>query len=379
VIRALLAATLLLAPGLGLAESLSLSFVPHPTHETVVVGEMVPVTVRGIYDRKVARERLEIAPSDSFDWIQSAPDRWRDEMIDGRPYLTLERDLVLVPKRDGVLHFGPATHAITIIDEKSQRQDRTVTASPLTLSVGAYPVERGWPWVSEQVTLTDELSTDPSRLVDGETVTRRVTVLARGTLPEALPPRPIVSEPWLISFAAPVERRVILTAEGPVSEVVWVWQFRPETGEPGVIPAMTIPYFNAATRRMDILEIPALPVGYASFYSNQVQTGRFGSGARLAGAGAIAAGILAGAGLVLARQAPDTGRAAWSALRRRWSPLRRWRLRRAARKGDLFALRRLVAETRPEAREAAALVDAAIYGPARRFDLAAFRNALRRA
>ena len=367
-IRALLAAALLLAPRLGLAESLSLGFVPHPSRETVVVGEMVPVTLRGIYDRKVARERLEIAPSDSFDWIQSAPDRWRDETIDGRPYLTLERDLVLVPKRDGVLSFGPATHTITIIDEKSQRQDRTVTASPLTLSVGAYPVERGWPWVSEQVTLTDELSTDPARLVDGETVTRRVTLRAKGTLPEALPPRPIVSEPWLISFAAPVERRVILTAEGPVSEVVWVWQFRPETGEPGVIPAMSIPYFNASTRRMDSVGIAALPVGYASFYSNQVQTGRFGAGARLAGAA-----------LVLARQAPDTGRAAWSALRRRWSPLRRWRLRRAARAGDLLTLRRLVADTHPEATDAAALVDAAIYGPAGRFDPAAFRHALRRA
>ena len=73
----------------------------------------------------------------------------------------MERDLAIVPKRSGVLHFGPATHTLTIIDEKSQRQDRTVVAPPLTLSVGAYPAERGWKWVAEEVTLTDELSTDP--------------------------------------------------------------------------------------------------------------------------------------------------------------------------------------------------------------------------
>ena len=90
---------------------------------------MVPVTLRAVYDRKVAREGLEIAPSDSFDWIQTEPDRWREEMIDGKSWITMERDARLVPKRAGVLHFGPATHTLTIIDEKSQRQDRTVVAS----------------------------------------------------------------------------------------------------------------------------------------------------------------------------------------------------------------------------------------------------------
>ena len=83
------------------------------------------------------------------------------------------------------------------------------------------------------------------RVADGQTVTRTVTLRAKGALPESLPPRPVVSEPWLISFAAPVERRLILTADGPVSESVWTWQMRPETGEPGVIPPAKIPFFNA--------------------------------------------------------------------------------------------------------------------------------------
>jgi hypothetical protein len=369
---------LALLPGVAAAESLSLSFVPHPAHETVVAGEMVPVTLRAVYNRKVALETLKIAPSDSFDWIQTAPDRWGEELIDGKSWIVMDRPLALVPKRAGILHFGPATHDLTIIDEKSRRQERLVVAPPLSLSVGAYPVERGWQWVAEKATLTDELSTDPSRLADGETVTRRVTVRALGTLPEALPPRPVVSEPWLISFAAPVERRLVLTAEGPVSEAVWTWQFRPETGEPGVIPPVTIPYFNAATRRMDALQISALPIGYASFYTNQIQTGRFDPASRLAETAALLAGLLAGAALVLTRETPDATRATLARLARRWSPRRNWRLRRAARAGDLPTLRRLLAETRPEATEAAALVDAALYAPAARFDPAAFRSALRR-
>ena len=93
--------------------------------------------------------------------MQTGPDRWQEELIDGKSWITMERPLAVVPKRSGLLQFGPARHEITIIDEASARQERTVVAPPMTLAVGAYPAERGWKWVAEEATLTDELSTDP--------------------------------------------------------------------------------------------------------------------------------------------------------------------------------------------------------------------------
>ena len=368
---------LLILPALAHAESLTLTFEPHPLHHDIVAGEYVPVTLRAVYDRKVAREELTIAPSDSFDWIQAAPDDWHEEMIDGLPWLVMERKLALFPRGPGLLHFGPATHRLSVIEEGSRWGERVVTAHPLTLSVGAFPKDRGWKLAAGAVELTDELSTDPSRLADGQTVTRKVTLRARGALPEMLPPRPVVSEPWLIAFAAPVERRLILTADGPVAEAVWTWQFRPETGEPGVIPPVTIPFFNTGTRAMDQVEIPPLPIGYASFYTAQVQTGRFGLGARLGMIAALLAGVGVGAAAVLRAQVPETTRAGWARALRRWSPRAAWRIRRAARTGDLPRLRRLLAENRPEAREAAALVERAIYAPDGAFDAEATLRALR--
>ena len=157
-----------------------------------------------------------------------------------------------------------------------------------------------------------------------------------------------------------------------------MWQFRPETGEPGVLPPVTIPFFNASTRAMDAVTIAPLPIAYASFYTAQVQTGRFGTAEQLGEAAALLAGLLTGGALILRRHTPDATRARLSGLARRLSPLRRWRLRRAARSGDLLVLRGLLDEVRPEATEAAALVDAAIYGQGTRFDDAAFRRALRR-
>jgi len=383
-VRWLFLSLALLASPAG-AESLTLTIRPEPRHEDLIVGEMLPVTIRAVYDRKVANEKLEIAPSDGFDWIQIAPDSWRQEMIDGLPWQVMEQHLALFPRRSGVLHFGPVLHHLTIIDEASQRQPREVKAQPVEIPVGPFPAERGWKLAAERLTLRQELSTDPAHLADGETVTRRIILTAEGALPEMLPPRPVVSENWLITFAAPVERKLTLTAEGPVAEVVWTWQFRPETGEPGVIEPVTIPYFDSRSRRIETVEIPPLSIGYASFTANRAATGRFGMWEDALSGAAIVAGIGAGTGLMLWRSAPAAGRAGWKRLRRRWSPFPRLALGRAARSDDPLALRRaagayLDGRTSPEISSLLAGLDRRIYGPdSQGFRPRVFARDLRRA
>ena len=388
VMRLVLCLLALLA-GPAFAEGrLELDLIPHPTYSEIVVGEMVPVIVRGVYERSIAREDLVIAPTDAFDWIQLAQDDWHREMIDGRSYMVMERKLALFPKRAGPGRFGPVEHSLTIITTASQRAEALVRSSPMELSVGAFPVDRGWHFAASGVTLQDDLSTDPAALQDGATVTRTVTLRAHGVLPEMLPPRPVVSENWLITFAAPVERTLELTSDGPVASVIWTWQFRPETGEPGVLEPVVIPYFDTGTRQMAQVEIPALPIGYASFRDNQVDAGRFSAGSRWL----LSAGFMAGLGLgaaVLARwYRPDRARLVAGRLARHWSPLPRWRLRQAARSGDLLALRGAAEDyLRPEEaadtalrRAALARLDGAIYGRnAAPFDTARFAADLRRA
>ena len=372
-----LALLLLLLAGVARAEQpegKSLVILAEPRARPVVAGEMVPVTIRGVYDTEIALERMEIAPSPSFDWIQLAPDDWRNEMVDGIRRRVVERRLAVFPKVSGIDSFGPVDHHMTVIGVGSQRTEVTVHAQPISIAVAPMPdvppFEKPWGWrfAAARLTITDELSTDPAQLVDGETVERVVTLRAEGALPEMLPPRPVIQEPWLITFAAPVETGFERSAEGLVSTAVWRWQFRPETGEPGVIPPVPIPFFNTTTREVEAVEIPALPIGYASFAASQGPGGEMGAGARLGYLGALGLGLVAGGAALtwrLDRPAGFLGRIA-----RRWSPLPLWRLRRAARAGDLRALRRAAeaylarAEAhRPDLRaRALAGLDAAIYG-----------------
>lgn len=346
----------------ALAEgNLTLRILADDSAQHALAGEMIPITIRAVYNRKIANEKLELAPTDAFDWIQTAPDDWHEEMIDGLPWIVMERHLAIWPRRAGVLHFGPARHRLTVIDKQSQRKDVVVEAPPLALSVGAFPAERGWKLAARALELTDDLSTDAAHLADGETVTRRVTLRALGSLPEHLPPRPVVSENWLITFAAPVERNLTLTADGPVAEAVWTWQFRPETGEPGVLAPVTIPWFDSTNRRMTTVEIPPLTIGYASFYTGRVPTGRIGAAQVWAIAGMVLLGLCLGLGLAAIRLAPAATHGIWTRLCRHWSPLPRIRMWQARQRGDLLALRR-AAEEAGLPPDRLARIDHAIYG-----------------
>lgn len=376
-VRALILIAFLGGVGAASAEvpGKSLTLIVEPRFVPAVVGEMIPVTIRGVYDTEIALEEMEIAPSPSFDWVQLEQDSWRNERIGGVTRRVVERKLAIFPKTSGLDTFGPVDHVLTVIGANSQREELTVHAQPAAISVGPMPddppFEKPWGWrfTASRLTITDELSTDPAQLSDGEIVTRTVTLRADGALPEMLPPRPVIQEPWLITFADPIQKSFERDANGVTSTVIWTWRFRPATGEPGVVPPVPIPFFNTTTRKVEAVEIPPLPVAYASFEASQVPGGEMRRGARLAYLGALGMGLLAG---VAISALGVEGRTGWFGRARRfYSPIPLLRLRRAARAGDLLSLRRAgedylaPGEARSPARRAEALarLETAIYGP----------------
>ncbi|QIB33689.1 BatD family protein [Ancylobacter pratisalsi] len=358
---------LLLLAGAAQADSLRLLL---PEGVRPVVGEMLPVTLRGEYTSRIALETLTFPSSENYDWMQLARDQWRDEEIGGRTVRVFERHLAVFPRHAGTLAIGPVTHHLTVVDEKNLRAPLDVTAAPVSLAIAPYP-DKGTPLSARNLTIEDDLSAAPGALRDGETLVRRVTLKADGALPHMLPPRPALREPWLISFAAPEQREMLPTATGPVTTLVWEWHLRPKTGEPGVLPPVSIPWFDTVTREMRTAEIPALPFGYASFHDNRSGTGRLPSPEEAMGVIAVALGILTGLGLCVSGLAPRRRADLRRALQRLspFDPTRR-ELKRAARSGDLVALRRASEAYLRRRRELGlrvtgcetAALDAALYG-----------------
>lgn len=363
----LAAVLLLLMAGAASADSLRLIL---PDLQPVA-GAMVPVTLRGEYTSTIALETLSFPDAPGYDWVQIARDQWRDEQVEGRRVRVFERRLALFPRQAGTLTLGPVVHHLTVIGDDNRRQPVAVTAPAVSLSVAAFPGE-GLPLSARSLTLDDQLSSPPGSLRDGETLVRRVTLTAAGTLPHLLPPRPTLREPWLISFAAPERREMQLTPEGPVTTVVWEWHLRPKTGEPGVLPAVPIAWFDTSTHQMRSTEIPAIPFGYASFNGNRRGSEALPTGQAGLALATVAAGLLAGAGFALAGLSQRRRAEALNRLRRLWpfDPTR-VAMALALRRGDLIAARR-AAEHHVQRRRSlglpltgleTAMLDRALYGP----------------
>lgn len=317
------------------AESLRLQ-VPdvHP-----VVGEMIPIVIRGEYSRRITLETLTFPDSGAYDWMQLARDSWREERVAGRTVKVLERRIALFPRQAGPLTIGPVVHHLTVVGKSGGRETLDVQADPVTIQVAPFPA-KSQPLSASALTVEDELSTTPGKLRDGETLIRRVTLRAYDTLPHLLPPRPVIRQPWLISFTAPEVREVKPTPNGPETTVIWEWHLRPKTGEPGVLPPIEIPWFDTVTRRMRKAEIPAIPFGYASFTANQSGSDRLPAAQIATAYGLLAAGLLTGLVLALAGLSRHKGVQVLKVLKRfsPFDPTRR-ALKVAAANKDLFALR----------------------------------------
>lgn len=236
-------------------------------HGNPVVAEMVRLTLRGEYDLTVSLEQLRFPDSDAYDWMQIDRDRWFKERIGGRMIQVFERDIALFPRRAGMLTVPAITHDLTHVLDKGVREKRSVTSVPAQITVRPFPGDRR-PLAAHALVLTDELSAQPGKLQQDEVLTRRVTIEALGALAHHLPPRPDLQQPWLISFTQPELRETIPTPQGPVSRVVWEWQLRPRTGEPGVLPAVAFPWFDTDSRQMEVAPMKPIPFGFAGFGAN---------------------------------------------------------------------------------------------------------------
>ncbi|WP_265502174.1 hypothetical protein [Paracoccus beibuensis] len=300
-------------------------------HGNPVVAEMVHLKLRGEYDLTVSLEELVFPDSEAYDWMQIDRDRWFKERIGGRMIQIFERDIALFPRAPGELTIPPINHDLTNIRNDGVREEVRVTSAPTRLAVRPFP-GRGRPLTARALVLTDELSAEPGRLTKDEVLTRRVTIEALGALAHHLPPRPDIRQPWLISFTQPEIRETVPTADGPVSRVVWEWQLRPRTGEPGVLPAAALEWFNTRDRQLEVAPLKPIPFGYAGFGSNFGDRQAEGPEVQLAMAG------LFGLGLVIALVVGLQGRVPMMLRRMRRSPHLE-ALQSAARTGDLQQLR----------------------------------------
>lgn len=326
-----------------LPEELEISVTLDDPDQTPFAREMVLITIRGVYRRHITRENLVQPDLEGFSWAQLGPDTWRDERLDGKKVKVLTRRMAVYPDAPGTLTIGAFTHELTLTDEVDEWFAHKIYSEPLTLTVAPQPVQSDWWFPVRALKVSDSWSNAPDQLADGEGVLRIVQLEALGVTPEMIPPMPELTSPSALIFPHPEKRLVELTPHGPVTYAYWRWTIRPSNDTSTIVEPLSFEYFDTSVREPRSVTISAQRVAYGDVVP---QSKKAASQQRLAPVELPGWQFALVGGLVFAGSAffLMTGRNLdQTALRQRlpmFDPLLR-KMRRAARKGDGFEVRRV--------------------------------------
>jgi len=161
----------------------------------LMVQQMVYYDVTIYFSGDIQRGSLSEPQLDDALIQQVGQDQEGTELIDGERYRSITRRYAITPQRSGDYTIAPPTFTGDVIDRESARQSyfarsRTIVreAEPLPITVQSQPAGYSGDWlVAALVTLNEEWQPEQTQLVQGEPVTRIITLSAVDVAANQLP------------------------------------------------------------------------------------------------------------------------------------------------------------------------------------------------
>jgi hypothetical protein len=161
----------------------------------LMVQQMVYYDVTIYFSGDIQRGSLSEPQLDDALIQQVGQDQEGTELIDGERYRSITRRYAVTPQRSGDYTIAPPTFTGDVIDRESARQSyfarsRTIVreAEPLPITVQSQPAGYSGDWlVAALVTLNEEWQPEQAQLVQGEPVTRIITLSAVDVAANQLP------------------------------------------------------------------------------------------------------------------------------------------------------------------------------------------------
>ena len=233
--------------------------------EPPFVGEPIMLHMRSSLRAKTTRDKILQPALIDFDWQQFGIDKSSEEMLDGYWTPVLERVLVITPLKAGALTIPPFIRRAEFLAANGEREETEFSSRPLAIDVRSHEgvgPSGAWWLPAKSMTISDRWEPAPDKIPFGETAHRVLTIEAKGVTADRLPPPPILRAPGLISFVGPVDRQTIVTDDGPVARASYSWNVRPISVTPTTAPAIHIPWFDVATRKMRDAAAPEREVAF---------------------------------------------------------------------------------------------------------------------
>jgi hypothetical protein len=195
---------------------------------------------------------------------QIGKDEEGSELVNGQRYQTITRRYSLVPQQSGHFELTAPWFQGEMIDRSSSAYDyfaktKTVSAQGQAVKFTVQPIADGFQgqWlVSELVTLQEEWSADPTQLVQGEPITRTITLTALDLADHQLPDLQISLPAGIKSYDEKPQGKKAERKGRMVAQKVFTSALIANQQGQITLPAVRLPWWNSVKGEVDYAELP---------------------------------------------------------------------------------------------------------------------------
>ncbi|WP_395341689.1 BatD family protein [Ningiella sp. W23] len=235
------------------------------TSDEVFLQQQVLYTVKIYLAGDIQRGSLSEPVLDGAVIEQLGEDSEYQELLNGVRYRVIERNFAVLPQASGVYTIdGPVFQAEVLSNTRQSfaffNRSKTISrvAPPQNIIVKPIPESYQYTWLpSEQVQIDEEWQGSNDNFVQGEPITRTVTLTALGLIEEQLPMIEPRYHPSFKTYPEQAEKATVERNNRLIAQLVQSTAIIPSEVGSFVLPEISVPWFDVNSGETRFATLPA--------------------------------------------------------------------------------------------------------------------------
>jgi hypothetical protein len=234
----------------------------------VYLQQQIRYTVKIHLAGEIQRGSLSTPVLDGAVIEQLGEDKEYQELVNGVRYRIIERNFAILPQASGAFMIdGPVFQAEVLTSTRQSfayfNRSRSINrvAPTQTIVVLPIPQDYQYTWLpSERVEIAEEWQGDVEQLVQGEPITRTVTLTALGLIEEQLPNIEAQYHPDFKTYPEQAIKATVNQDNRLIAQVVQSTAIIPGQTGTFVLPEIRVPWFDVINKQTQFAVLPARSV-----------------------------------------------------------------------------------------------------------------------
>ncbi|WP_371195530.1 BatD family protein [Glaciecola sp. SC05] len=199
---------------------------------------------------------------------QLGDDKEYQELVNGVRYRVIERNFAVLPQASGnYIIDGPVFQAEVLAGSRQNfaffNRSKTINRVAPSIELTVLPIPESYPFLwlpSEQVQVSEQWQGNDNEFVQGEPITRTITINALGLIDEQLPAIEAQYHPSFKTYPEQPERATIKQDSRLIAQLVQSTAIIPSQTGTFVLPEISIPWFDVNSGETKFAVVPAKTV-----------------------------------------------------------------------------------------------------------------------